>query len=283
MPCIKNAYIETLSGEKGRHDVNRRVNMIFAGIDCGTKNTKAVLYLDKKIIGRGSSPTGFHQQKAVDRSLEKALRNAGITKDQIKKTGSTGSGREAVEMADIIVNDIIAIARGGKYFFNNAGTIIDIGAEDVKVVRVDNDGSIMDFVINEKCAAGAGSFIEAIARALETPVHEMGHLAMKSEIKIHINAQCVVFAESEVIGLIHAKTAKHDIIRAVHDALASRITPMVFRIGLHGDPVITGGVGKNRGVVDSMKRELNLSNIFVPEWPEFGAATGAAIVTSEDT
>ena len=259
------------------------ISMIFAGIDCGTKSTKTVIYMNNQIIGSGAAATGFNQQEAVARSLEEALCNAGVTRDQITKTGSTGSGRKAVGMADIMVNDIMAIARGGRYYFNNAGTVIDIGAEDVKVVRIDNDGAIMDFTINEKCAAGAGAFIETIARALETPVSEMGPLSLKSGKRIPINAQCVVFAESEVIGLIHAKTARHDIIRAVHDALASRIASLVFRIGLQEDIVITGGVGKNQGVADSMKRELNLRKIYVPERPECGAATGAAIMASEST
>jgi benzoyl-CoA reductase subunit D len=147
---------------------------------------------------------------------------------------------------------------------------------------LDENGNATDFAINEKCAAGAGAFIEAMARALETSTEEMGSLALTSDKEIPMNAQCAIFAESEVVGLIHAKTKKNDISKAIHDAMASRIVSMIRRIGVNEDVVMLGGVGYNPGFVEAMKRELNLENIYIPDDPEYGAAVGAAVAATED-
>jgi len=142
-------------------------------------------------------------------------------------------------------------------------------------------GNAIDFAINEKCAAGAGTFIEAMARALETPLEEMGPLALKSDKQIPMNAQCVIFAESEVVGLIHAKTPKADISRAIHDAMASRIVSMIRRIGVNKEVVMLGGVAYNPAFVEAIRRELDLERLYVPDYPEFGMAVGAAVVAAE--
>jgi benzoyl-CoA reductase subunit D len=136
----------------------------------------------------------------------------------------------------------------------------------------------VDFEINERCAAGAGVFIEVMGRTLETPLEEMGPLALKSNKKIPMNAQCVVFAESEVVGLIHANTEKRDISKAIHDAMAGRIVSVIRRIGVNEDVVMLGGVGYNPGFVEAMRRELNLERVYIPESPEYGQAVGAAVV-----
>ncbi len=235
--------------------------MIVAGIDCGAKNTKTVIMKDGRIIGRGSVLTGFDQVEAVNVSLEKALEAAGISRNDIEGCGGTGSGKESITVAGSMVNDINAMAKAAHYFFPDCRTVTDVGAEEGRAVKIDENGTVIDFAINEKCAAGAGAFIEAMGRALEVPLEEMGPLALTSDREIPMNAQCAIFAESEVVGLIHAKTEIKDISKAIHDAMASRIVSMIRRVGVNEDVAMTGGVGRNPGFVESMRRELNLDII----------------------
>ncbi len=256
--------------------------MITAGIDCGAKNTKTVIVKDGHIVGKAKVITGFDQGKAVSQSLEEAIRSAGITREDIVKIGGAGSGKDSVKEADETVNDIKAMAKAANYFFPKARTVTDVGAEEGRAVKIDEKGNVVDFAINEKCAAGAGAFIEAMGRALETPLEEMGSLALKSDMEIPMNAQCAIFAESEVVGLIHAKTSKQDISKAIHDAMASRIVSMIRRVGVNEDVVMIGGVGYNPGFVEAMRRELRLGKIFIPECPEYGSAVGAALVVAAE-
>ncbi len=256
--------------------------MITAGIDCGAKGTKTVILKDGKIIGKAAVPTGFEQAQAVKESFELALKDAGITKDQIEHIGGTGSGAKSITEADIMVNDIKAMAMAAHFSFPNARTVADIGAEESRVAKCDENGNVEDFVINDKCAAGAGAFIEAMGRALETSLNEMGPLALSSNNPIPMNAQCTIFAESEVVGLIHANTEKKDISKAIHDAMASRIGSMIRRIGVTPDIVMIGGVAYNPGFVSALQKELAVDKIYIPDCPEFGAAVGAAAVAARD-
>ena len=256
---------------------HRLFHLVTAGIDCGAKNTNTVILKDGRIIGKGAVSTGFDPLKAVAESLGAAVEDAGITKDDIGKIIGTGSGKNSITIADEVVSDIMAMARAAVYFFPNAGTVADVGAEEGRTVKLDEKGNPVDFAINDKCAAGAGAFIEAMARALETPLGEMGPLALKSNREIAMNAQCAIFAESEVVGLIHAKTEKQDISKAIHDSMAGRIVSMIRRIGVNEDVVMIGGVANNPGFVEALRRELGLERIFIPGDPEYGCAVGAAI------
>ncbi|MBN2124037.1 MAG: CoA activase [Deltaproteobacteria bacterium] len=255
--------------------------MIVAGIDSGAKTTKTVIMQDGKIIGKGKVLTGFDQKMAVEESVDAACRSAGISRDKIQKWGGTGSGKNAITNA-AFVNEVKAMAKGGAYLFPNARTIADVGAEEGRAVKTDGKGGVVDFAINEKCAAGAGAFVEAMARALEVTIEEMGSLCMQSEKTIPMNAQCAIFAESEVVGLIHARTSKPDISRAIHDAIASRVVSMIRRIGVNEDVVLMGGVGCNPGFKDAMLRELGVKDVYVPDEPEYGMAIGAAAVVAEE-
>jgi len=251
--------------------------MITAGIDCGAKNTKAAILRDGKLIGRGKVLTGFDPGKAAEESLTQAVTQAGIARSAIQKTFGTGSGRAALEAADDTLDEIKAMAKGAHFFFPNARTVADVGAEEGRAAKLDERGNAVDFVVNEKCAAGAGAFVEAMARALEVSVEEMGLLCLESDKQIPMNAQCVVFAESEVVGLIHSKTSKPDISKAIHDAIAGRIGSMIRQIGVNEEVVLIGGLGRNPGFMRAMTKQLQLERLQVPEEPEFGAAVGAAV------
>jgi benzoyl-CoA reductase subunit D len=255
--------------------------MVTAGIDCGAKNTKAIIMKDGEIAGKGMILTGFDQEKAARESLGQALKDAGVAKDDVRKIYSTGSGRKAIKMANDSIDEIKAMSKGAHFFFPNARTVIDVGAEEGRAAKLDEKGNPIDYAINEKCAAGAGAFIESMATALEVGIEEMGPLCLQSDKEIPMNAQCVIFAESEVVGLIHANTDKPDISKAIHDSIARRIASIIRRIGLNEDIVMVGGVGYNPGFMAAMKRELKVATIYIPDEPEYTAAVGAAIAAAE--
>lgn len=254
--------------------------MISAGIDCGAKYTKTIIMEEGRIIGKSKVLTGFDQGKAVGEAFHEALEASGLAKDKIERIGGTGPGKYLVQMAEVRVNEVKAMAKGARYFFPHCRTAVDVGAEEARAVSCDENGSVLDFAVNERCAAGAGAFIEAMARALEVNVEEMGRMCLRSETDIPMNAQCVIFAETEVIGLIHARTPKPDISRAIHNAIASRIVSMTRRIGLNEDVVLMGGVARNPGFLNAVRRESDLEAIYVPEDPEYGAAVGAAVAAA---
>jgi benzoyl-CoA reductase subunit D len=173
-----------------------------------------------------------------------------------------------------------ADAKSGTYFFPTAKTVIDIGAEDARAVKCDENGVMIDFVVNARCAAGAGTFIEAMGRALEVELEDMGPLSLKAERASPINASCVIFAESDVVSLIHKEEPKSEIARAIFDAMAERVSSMVHRLGITPDVVLVGGVAKDVGFVDSLKRRLGME-ILIPEEPLFAGAVGAALVAAK--
>ena len=255
--------------------------MITAGIDCGAKNTKTVILKDGRVIGNGIVPTGFDLSMAVQASMAQALTAAAAKKGDIERIAGSGSGKDFITIAEDSVNEIKAISRAAHFYSPGARTVIDVGAEESRVVKIDDKGNPVDFAINEKCAAGAGAFIEAMSRALEVSLSEVGSLCLQSEKEIQINAQCTIFAESEVIGLIHSRTAKPDISRAIHDAIAGRIASMTHRIGVSEEIVLLGGVACNPGFVAMLKRRLTTDQFTIPDNPEFGAAVGAALVAAE--
>jgi benzoyl-CoA reductase subunit D len=172
-----------------------------------------------------------------------------------------------------------ADAKAGVYLVPQARTIIDVGAEEARAVKCDERGVMSDFVVNERCAAGAGAFIEAMARALEVKIDEMGPLSLKAERASPINATCVIFGESDVVSLIHRQESKPEIARAVFDAMADRVSSMVHRLGVNPTVVLVGGVANDVGFVASLKRKLNI-DVVIPEFPEYVGALGAALVAA---
>ena len=255
--------------------------MITAGIDCGAKNTKVVIRREGEVIAKSLVLSGFDQRAAAEQAFELALKEATLSKENIEHVTATGVGMKQASFANDTITEVGSAAKGTVFLFPNARTVIDVGAEEGRAIRADGTGKVIDFAINEKCAAGSGAFTEAMARALEVPLEKMGELSLKSQNAVPMNAQCAIFAESEVVSLIHAKTPKEDIVRAVHDAIASRITSMVRRVGIEKEIVLIGGVARNIGFVKSMKDDLEL-DMLIPEDPEFVGALGAAIAAAEN-
>ncbi len=253
--------------------------MIQAGIDVGAKFIKALVIKDGNVIAKDQIPTGFESKENATKLFEQVLQKAGISRDEVNSITSTGSGRKVVDFATKSITDVTAASRGATSLYPEVQTVIDVGAEEGRSIRCNTEGKIVDFAINEKCAAGAGSFTEAMARALEIPLEEFGELSLKSNKEIPMNAQCAVFAESEVVSLLHAKTPKEDIAKAINDAVASRITSMVRKVGFEKEIALIGGVAYNIGFINSLETDLQ-EKIIIPEDPEYVGAYGAALITN---
>jgi benzoyl-CoA reductase subunit D len=254
--------------------------MITAGIDIGAKTVKVVLAEDGQVIARSLVPAGLDTAAATQQALDQALADAGLQREQLGGIVATGTGRKDCALSDRAVTEVGAAAKGAVHVHKACRSVVDVGAEEGRMVRCDETGKVIDFAYNEKCAAGAGTFAEGMARALQVPLEELGPLSLTSEQAVQMNAQCAVFAESEVVTLIHNKTPRQDIARAVLDAVASRIISMVRKVGFEQDLVLIGGVARNPGFVAAMKRGLE-ADVCVPDDPEYIGALGAALAAAE--
>jgi predicted CoA-substrate-specific enzyme activase len=255
--------------------------VLVAGIDVGAKNVHAVLLSDGQVVARAVVTTGFDQEESAERGLGEAALVAGVKRDDIALVAATGAGRKAIAFAVEQPTEIAADARGALALYPEARTVIDVGADEARAIRVDGKGKAVDFAINEKCAAGAGAFVEAMSRALEMPLELFAKASLESSQVIPMNAQCTVFAESEVVSLIHANTKPADIARAVHDAMASRVSTMVRRVGIEDPVMLAGGAALNVGFVKSLSEALGGVDITVPEDAPYLGAHGAALIAWE--
>jgi benzoyl-CoA reductase subunit D len=253
--------------------------MLTIGIDSGTQSVKALLLKDGAVLSRGRVFSGFDTAKAAEQAVAEALKKAKLSLKDVNHVTATGSGMDMAPYANSTVSMMGADAKASVHLFPKARTIIDVGAEEARAVKCDEKGVMIDFVVNERCAAGAGTFIEAMARALEVKLTEMGPLSLKAERASPINATCVIFGESDVVSLIHRQESKPEIARAIFDAMADRVSSMVYRLGVNPDVVLVGGVAKDGGFVASLKRKLGI-DILIPEHPEFIGALGAALVAA---
>jgi (R)-2-hydroxyacyl-CoA dehydratese activating ATPase len=254
--------------------------MLVAGIDAGSSTVKIVLMEGGSIIARQISRTGPNSMEAVENGFHKILTECGKTLGDLHSIIATGYGRNYVSFATAQVTEIMCQAKAILKLIPEVKTIIDIGGQDSKVIFIDEYGHVIDFGMNDKCAAGTGRFIETLAIALETPLEEMGDLSLKAQGEVIISSTCTVFAESEVISYVAQGLPKPDIISGVHHAIASRISGMARRRKIRKDVCLTGGVAKNVGVVWWMEKELGLS-LRVPIEPQITAAIGAALIGLE--
>jgi benzoyl-CoA reductase subunit D len=253
--------------------------VVTIGIDMGIQTVKVVVFKDGAVVARAKEFSGFEPAKAAEKAVADALQTAKIPQEDVKQVVATGSGMAMAPGSNGTVSMMGADAKAGVYLSPSARTIIDVGAEEARAVKCDERGIMQDFVVNERCAAGAGTFIEAMARALEVKLEDMGPLSLKAERASPINATCVIFGESDVVSLIHRQESKPEIARAVFDAMADRISSMVHRLGINPDVMLVGGVAKDVGFVESLKRKLGI-NILVPEFPEYVGALGAALTAA---
>jgi benzoyl-CoA reductase subunit D len=253
--------------------------MITVGMDLGTQRVQVVIVKDGCVVARTMEFSGFDPTKAAEKAVDEALKQACLKLSDINHFAATGSAMDMAPYANRKVSMMSADAKAGVYLVPKARTIIDVGAEEARAVKCDEKGVMADFVVNERCAAGAGAFIEAMARALEVKMEDMGPLALKAERASPINASCVIFGESDVVSLIHRQESKPEIARAVYDAMADRVSSMIHRLGINPEVVLVGGVAKDPGFIAYLNRKLGLT-VTIPENPEYVGALGAALIAA---
>jgi predicted CoA-substrate-specific enzyme activase len=254
--------------------------MIVAGMDIGSITTETVILQDRSILASVILPTGANSRNAAERSLSAALEKASLNQGDVTAIVTTGYGRASFPGATKMITEITCHARGAFFVHPQTRTVIDIGGQDSKVIRLDTQGRNVDFQMNDKCAAGTGRFLEVMAHALEVKVEDLGRLSLIAPRTIKISSMCTVFAESEVVSLIADNQPKEVIIRGLHDSIADRILGMVNRVGVEEEVTLTGGVAKNEGVVRALEDRLG-TKMFVPPEPQIVGALGAALLARD--
>lgn len=247
----------------------------FAGVDIGSTMTKVVI-MDGGIISSIIGPTDPEQRRYANKVMEKALQKVDIPFNAITYVVATGYGRINVPFADKQITEISCHARGVVYFLPEAKTIIDIGGQDSKAIKIEN-GRPIDFVMNDKCAAGTGRFLEVTADALGVPLEEMGRMAMEGKNPAQISNLCTVFAEQEVVARLAEGVPLRDLLAGILESLANRISRMVNRLQVTKEVVITGGGAKNIGLVKALSEKLGCAALVPPE-PLLTGAVGAALL-----
>jgi predicted CoA-substrate-specific enzyme activase len=253
----------------------------FLGIDIGAASAKAVIIREGDMVARAVMETGPSVERVADSLLKQVLAASGLSAAGLNGVVATGYGRTAVRFADKKVTEITCHARGVNHLMPEARTVIDIGGQDSKAMRIDGQGRVTDFVMNDKCAAGTGRFLEVMARALEVPIDDLGSRSIAGRLNpCLISSLCTVFAESEVVFLRGEGRSPEDIAAGIHVAIAGRVATMISQMGLEEMAVLTGGVALNHGVVRALCDELQVS-VRVPEQPQLTGALGAALMAAQ--
>jgi predicted CoA-substrate-specific enzyme activase len=255
--------------------------MYALGVDIGSASSKAVvLNGGGEVAGQAVIPVGTGTT-GPERALREALEQAGIRREEVSRTVATGYGRVTFPGADRQVSEITCHARGVLHRVPEARTIIDIGGQDVKVIQAEPPGLVRNFVMNDKCAAGTGRFLEVMARVLGLEVEQLAGVAATSARTVSISSICTVFAESEVISHLSRGEPMPDVLAGIHQSVAKRVAGLVSRLGARPPLVLTGGVAKNGGVVRTLEKELRLEVRIAPSCQLTGAL-GAALIARED-
>lgn len=276
-----DAFFETIQPRK-KVEVAKGVVNYVAGVDSGSASTDAVI-LDgeKRIVASTVLPTGAGAAAGVQKALNEVLRQAGLNVEDLAAIVATGYGRETVGTGNTSVTEITCHAKGAHHLFPQARTVIDIGGQDSKVICLDGNGNVTNFVMNDKCAAGTGRFLENMARTLQLSLDEMSELGLRWKKDVTISSMCTVFAESEVVSLVAANTETTDIIHGLNQAVANKTASLVRRIHGEAPYIMSGGVAKNRGVVKALEEALN-AEIYVPQQAQICGALGAALIAWEE-
>ncbi len=256
--------------------------MITVGVDVGSITAKAAVINDDGIVATKVILTGYNSKNAGKQVFKGVLANAGIESSQVDCIIATGYGRNSVNFADKAVTEITCHAAGAHYLNPDIRSIIDIGGQDSKAIVINETGKVIDFAMNDKCAAGTGRFLEVMARALEVNLDEFGNMSLKADNAASISSLCTVFAESEVVSLISKGENRQNIIAGIHESIASRVVAMGNRIGLRDPVMMTGGVAKNIGVVRALEKKINTS-ISVSENAQVTGAIGAGLIARAQT
>ncbi len=248
-----------------------------AGIDVGSTQTKGVVIdTARAIVGRALINTGANVKRAGQRALDAVLENAGLSRDDIKFVVGTGYGRYKIEAGDAQVTEISCHARGAHLLFPNTRTVIDMGGQDTKAIKLGSEGDVSDFCMNDKCAAGTGRFLVGAAEVLGLELEEIGEISLTGTKPVRLTSVCTVFVESDILSHLAQKKKVEDILAGVHEAIAARTIGLVRRVGVESEITFTGGVARNIAMVKALERKLNEPLNVSPE-SHYTGALGAAL------
>ncbi len=240
------------------------------GIDVGSTTTKMVLMENNRVVWYKVEDIGVVIEEDILLKMVKEIEQ----KYSIDKIIATGYGRHKISFADRVVPEVIALGKGANYFFNDADGVIDIGGQDTKVLKIDKEGRVIDFILSDKCAAGTGKFLEKALDILKINKNEVDKY--KSDNIAKISSMCAVFAESEIISLLSKKIPKEEILMGVYDSIINRVIPMVNKLKTQ-NIVFSGGVAKNKVLVEMFKKKLN-KKLLIPEEPQIVCCVGAILI-----
>lgn len=256
--------------------------MIVGGCDIGSTTGKAVVMKDGEIVSYSIVPSRTKPEVTAREAMDDAIQKAGLSGlDDLDYVVGTGYGRLKVPFANENISEISCHARGAVWLCPTVRTVVDIGGQDCKVMSIDEKGKVIEFVMNDRCAAGTGKFFEAMARALDCGLDGLSHLSLEAKKPAVITNQCSVFAESEVITLLNEGWDTADIAAGIHNSIAARLSSMVRKVGLTGDMVLTGGCAKNEGLAKAIEDKMGVKVVKMSIDPQINGAVGAALIAAE--
>jgi predicted CoA-substrate-specific enzyme activase len=260
---------------------SRNNGVAFAGVDIGSLTAKAIILINGQVVGQALIPTSISSEKSGFSALEKALEAAKLSRSELQSVLATGYGRISAPYADKTITEITCHASGASNINPNARTIIDMGGQDCKAIRLDEEGNVTDFTLNDKCAAGTGRFLEVMSKAFDIGLDELGPLSLKATYNVAMSSTCTVFAESEVVSLMARGEKPENILSGIHHAIANRIAGMFARTGVEDEIFFSGGVAKNSGMRKALEEVLGKKIVSSKEDPQLVGALGAALIAQE--
>ncbi len=247
-----------------------------AGVDVGSTETKALIIDEQRtIVGRSLIPTGANVTKAGENAFVAACRDAGIPREAVGYVVGTGYGRYKVTFGDAQITEITCHARGAHFYYPKTRTVIDMGGQDTKAIKVGPDGAVLDFSMNDKCAAGTGRFLSAAADVIGLSLGEIGERSLLAKNPVKLTSVCTVFVESDIMSYLAQRKAVEDILGGVHKAIATRTASLVRRVGVEEEITFTGGVSRNVGMIRALEAVLGKPVNVSPEGQFMGAMGGA--------
>ena len=275
------AFAESLNIQKETKREKTMGKGYYAGIDSGSTSTDVVILdKDRNITASVIMPTGAGAANGAERALEEALKQAGLEREDLDAVVTTGYGRTAISDGDKSITEITCHARGAHFLDPSVRTVVDIGGQDSKVIRLNEDGTVKNFVMNDKCAAGTGRFLEMMAKTMEISLEELSKVGLSYQEDITISSMCTVFAESEVVSLIAQNKPTDDIVHGLNKAVASKTASLVKRVGGEEAYMMTGGVAQNKGLVKTLEERLGTS-LVVSDKSQLCGALGAALFAAD--
>ncbi|HTM10088.1 MAG TPA: acyl-CoA dehydratase activase [Verrucomicrobiae bacterium] len=255
--------------------------MYSAGIDVGSTQTKGIILDENRnIVARALIMTGANVTRAGDNCFKELLKVSNVPREDVAYIVGTGYGRYKVTFGDAQITEISCHARGACYLFPNTKTVIDMGGQDAKGIRVGPDGDVKDFVMNDKCAAGTGRFLGSAAEALLLNLDDIGPIALKAKNPVRLTTVCTVFVESDIMSYLAQNKKVEDILGGVHSAIAARTVSLIRRVGIEPEVTFTGGVSRNIGMVSALEEKLGMKINVSPD-SHYVGALGAAIFALE--